>query len=137
MTAIESRLRPFRVLVSEDDTEMRRLLVTYLRREGFEVAETGDCAYLLYCLGCPPDQRGDHPPPDLIISDNRMPGVTGLEILAGLRSAEWKTPFILITAFGDPETHAEAHRLGAVAVFDKPFNLQDLRRAVVAHLMPG
>jgi hypothetical protein len=38
----------------------------------------------------------------------------------------------LITAFGDNETHAEAHRLGALAVFNKPFELDDLGRVVVA-----
>jgi FixJ family two-component response regulator len=57
-----------------------------------------------------------------------MHGVTGLDVLAGLRETDWATPVILLTAFGDAELHAEAHRLGALAVFDKPFDFRDLRK---------
>jgi DNA-binding response OmpR family regulator len=63
----------------------------------------------------------------LIITDVRMPGRDGLAILRGLRHYPWCPPFMLVTAFGDPETHAEARRLGATAVFDKPFDLDSLR----------
>ena len=56
---------------------------------------------------------------------------TGLDVVAGLRRAEWITPVIIITAFGDEATHAEAQRLGAAAVFDKPFDVNDLRIAAL------
>jgi FixJ family two-component response regulator len=59
-----------------------------------------------------------------------MPGLTGLEVLAGLRKRDQSTPVILITAFGDEQTHAEAKRLGATAVIDKPFDTADLLTAV-------
>jgi DNA-binding NtrC family response regulator len=72
----------------------------------------------------------DGRPLDLIITDVRMHGVTGLEILAGLRENDWSTPVILMTAFGDAELHAEAMRLGALAVLDKPFELDALRTLV-------
>lgn len=58
-----------------------------------------------------------------------MPWASGLTVLAALRRYDWATPAILITAFGDDETHSEARRLGAAAVFDKPFDMRDLRRA--------
>ena len=63
---------------------------------------------------------------DVIVSDIRMPGVSGLSVLAGLREIEGIPPIILITAFGDEETHAEADRLGAAAVLDKPFEMATL-----------
>ena len=68
---------------------------------------------------------------DLIVSDIQMPGFTALDILAGLRRTLSHTPVILITAFGDPLVRHKAERLGAVCVFDKPFDIGDLRSAVV------
>jgi DNA-binding response OmpR family regulator len=72
----------------------------------------------------------------LIVADIRMPGLTGLDVLAILRCANCTTPVILITAFGDEATHAEGRELGAAAVFDKPFNVEDLRSAVVETMPP-
>jgi CheY-like chemotaxis protein len=125
-----TRLRPLRILVAEDDREMRRMMTASLSDEGFVVVEAGDGNRLLELIGSQLlSPNRDHV--DLIISDVRMPGHTGLEVLAGLRGSDWATPFILITAFGDEETHAEARRLGAVAIFDKPFDLDDLKTAVM------
>ncbi len=59
-----------------------------------------------------------------------MPGWNGLAVLQHLRREDWAMPFIVITAFGDEDTHQEASRLGAAAVFDKPFDVDDLRTAV-------
>ncbi|HEV8325337.1 MAG TPA: response regulator [Myxococcota bacterium] len=109
---------PPRVLVAEDDHEMRSLLVATLRRDGCVVEEAVDGADLLARLSAGFD---------LVISDVRMPGLTGLEVLARLRRAGGSTPFILITAFGDADLHAEARRVGTATVFDKPFDLDDLR----------
>jgi DNA-binding response OmpR family regulator len=72
---------------------------------------------------------------DLVISDVRMPICTGSHILEQLRSANWKTPFILMTAFGDAGVRTQVERLGGV-FFDKPFDLDDLRAAVTFLLRP-
>jgi len=72
----------------------------------------------------PPEAR-----PDLIVSDVRMPGWSGLDLLRFLRHRRSAIPVVLITAFGDRDTHERAARLGA-AVLDKPFALADLRRAI-------
>lgn len=118
--------RPARILLAEDDREMRELLAAMLRADGFQVIESSngydmlqEIELLLF--------SGEAAPMDLIVSDERMPGMLGLEALACIREAQWPTPFILITGFGDRDTHMEAHRLGATAVFDKPFDLDDLR----------
>jgi CheY-like chemotaxis protein len=63
---------------------------------------------------------------DLIISDIRMPAHSGLEILEAGPQLKGFPPMILITAFGSELTHARARRFGAVAVFDKPFDVNDL-----------
>ena len=60
-----------------------------------------------------------------------MPGLTGMEILAGLRHARWPTAIVLMTAYPDPATREEARRLGADAFFSKPFDIDDLMTAAV------
>ena len=66
---------------------------------------------------------------DLVISDMRMPVTSGMQILKALRRAGRDVPFILLSAFGDEATRAEAEALGAVFVA-KPFDLNVLRAAV-------
>jgi len=120
-----------RVLLAEDDPDMRALLASALRHDGLDVIEVADGTELFDYIGSTWAGAGPQGRPDLIISDVRMPGFTGLEILDILRQAEFGLPVILITAFGSPETHQQAHRLGAVAVFDKPFELEDLTTAAL------
>jgi DNA-binding NtrC family response regulator len=129
--SVEPPVRPIRVLLAEDDTEMRRLLVSTLRREHCHVIEARTGAQLsehILAAGLGTAE----PEVDLIISDVRMPGRSGLDVLTALRRTDRETPVILITAFGDAEIHAEAHRLGVLAVFNKPFDLDDLRTLVVS-----
>jgi two-component system, response regulator, stage 0 sporulation protein F len=123
-----------RVLVAEDDAEMRAMLTTVLRREGYLVHEAADGTALdRFIRGV---ARGEELDPDLIITDIRMPGLSGLEVLQGLRQGDWATPVVMITAFGDEATHAEAHRLGATAVLDKPFELDEFLDLVEASVPP-
>jgi len=118
-----------RILVAEDDPEMRRLLVWNLRKEGFDILECGDGWEFLDHLGNPV-LSGDPDDFDLIVSDIRMPGVTGMEILEGIHEAEWFVPMILITAFGSDEIHKQAEELGAAGMFDKPFEVEDLIKRI-------
>jgi CheY-like chemotaxis protein len=67
---------------------------------------------------------------DLVISDVRMPGSTGLQVFSQMAGAPRIPPFILITAFGGEELHTVASGLGVLAVIDKPFDVDDLRRFV-------
>ncbi len=127
--AIEAE-RPARILLAEDDTEMRSMLASALRADGYEVVEAHSGLALLEEIGMLLF-RGEAFPADVIISDERMPGMFGLEVLSGLRQARWPIPFILITGFGDAQIHDRASRLGAAAVFDKPFDVDALREAVL------
>jgi CheY-like chemotaxis protein len=125
-----------RILLAEDDPEMKKLLSHRLRRDGCLVLELPDGRQLLAAVAAELLHLDDGHPIDLIISDVRMPGPSGLQILTAVRRSNWHVPFILITAFGSPELRTEARRLGASATFDKPFDLDDLMTAV-AILVPA
>lgn len=114
---------PLHVLLAEDDAEMRALLSQVLRRAGYEVRETGDGDTALAILT---DRTWFPHPPDVLVSDVRMPGYDGLSVAAVIRERGLKLPIFLMTAFGDEDLHAEAERLGVRHVFDKPFDLSEL-----------
>jgi DNA-binding NtrC family response regulator len=117
-----------RVFVAEDDEEFRKLLVSVLVRAGFDVVEARDGVELAELLVAAAADGGVA----LVVTDVRMPGQSGLAVLAALREHDVDTPVILITGFGDGVTRAEAERLGATAVLDKPFGLATLRDLAVA-----
>ncbi len=131
---MEKRSRAFRVLLAEDDAEMRSVVADALRGDGYEVFEAVDGGRLLVDIAACLKGGDGANPVDLIVSDIRMPICTGLQILAALRDAHWRTPVILMTAFGDEAVRRHAESLDAV-LFDKPFELDDLRTAV-ANLLP-
>jgi len=130
--SVTPSLRP-RVLVADDDAEMRRLVAESLRKDGYEVIEEVDGGRLLVRVAAMYTFGRTVNPFDIIVSDIRMPVCSGLDIVQGLREAHWTTPVILMTAFGDDETRARAERLGAM-LLDKPFQMGALR-LVVRHLL--
>jgi CheY-like chemotaxis protein len=123
-------VRRQRVLLADDDAELRLLIARMLRIDGYRVIEFSDGPSLLDHLGSSLARDRLEERPDLLVSDIRMPGVTGLDILSSLRASHWRLPVILISAFDDPSTHAQADRLGADALFHKPLDFDDFRTAV-------
>jgi CheY-like chemotaxis protein len=126
---IDEAVKHPRILIAEDDPEMRRLLMWRLRNAGFETVECADGWQLLDHLGNPV-LSGEPDDYDMIVSDIRMPGVTGLEVLEGIHETEWFVPMILITAFGNEDVHRRARELGAAGMFDKPFDIDDLIKQI-------
>ena len=124
------------MLLAEDDPAFRLLIASVLEQEGYEVVEAADGVALLANIEATLALRRERADSFLIVADIRMPGLTGLDVLAILRCANRATPVILITAFGDEATHAEGHELGAAAVLDKPFNVEELRSKVVETMPP-
>ena len=134
-----------RLLLAEDDVDTRRLLGAALRRQGFEVVEACDGLELLDHI-CPAAHEhrlaaggiavrswGAY---DAVIADNQLPELCGLDVLAVLQCARCPVPFILITAFADEDTRAEARNLGAAAFLEKPLSIQDLQAAVRTAIEP-
>jgi DNA-binding response OmpR family regulator len=132
MEAASVAMDPPRVLLAEDEPEMRALLTEALEEEGYEVIPAQSGHDLLDRLAEPWLGGRDY---DLVLSDVRMPGCTGLEALETLRELDWSTPVVLMTAFGSRRTHGEAQRLGA-SLLDKPFDLEELLERIRALVPP-
>lgn len=115
-----------RILVAEDDPDMLDIIVEALLADGHVVETAPDGGRLLVRLA------RLHPPSEaihLVVSDVRMPTVTGIQVLQALRASGRKIPVILMTAFGDDETRTRAETLDAV-FFEKPFDVVNLRSTV-------
>jgi CheY-like chemotaxis protein len=111
-----------RILVVDDDEEVREVLVAVLQTAGFTVIAVGLTEDALEVL------RAN--PPDLIVLDLVMPRGTmqGMEFLAAVREVEaWKAiPVIILSAYGDVVNRDITTRLGAAAVLSKPLADVDL-----------
>lgn len=123
-----------RVLVVDDDGAMRELVSHRLTKDGFSVHEAVSGRDLLGLLGRITADRWPLDDVDLILIDNRMPGMSGLQAIRALRAAHWDTPAILMTAFPDETVKKEAQTLG-VPVLPKPFPLDLLTNAIVVVLL--
>ena len=121
--ATHRRLLVGRLLVAEDDEEMRRLLASSLSSHGYEVVEAADGKELIDRLS---ESMVSGAPVDCIITDVRMPRLTGSEALKFIKRAGLKMPVIVITAFGDHATRIDAWLAGASAVLDNPFEIERL-----------
>ncbi len=116
-----------RVLVAEDDAQMRTLIAEVLGRYGYEVTQADDGDKVITRVAAQYVFR--EASFDLIVCDIRMPGRSGVDVLKSIRAGDLRIPVIVMTAFGDREIKAEVEALGAV-FFDKPFDMADLRAAV-------
>ncbi len=115
-----------RVLIAEDDWAFRELLLWAFEADGYEVVGVSSGAELLDLLAASLLAHSGVSPFDLVVSDIRMPGWSGLLALEELSRSRTMPPIIAMTAFGNEEVHERATRAGAVAVVDKPFDIADL-----------
>ncbi len=118
-----------RLLLAEDDDDVRWSLAELLETEGYEVIAVSSGTAVLEHLGSAFLFEQRITPPDVIISDIRMPGVSGLQVLEGVRQRGWNIPVVLITAFSDDDVRARAMRLDAT-LLSKPLNLSELQAAL-------
>jgi two-component system, NtrC family, response regulator PilR len=121
-TDLPSLPHPPRVLVADDERSMRELLAIVLKREGYDVllAENGRTA--LAAL--------ERAPVDLLISDIKMPDMTGIDVLRAAKALDPELQAIMMTAFASQDTAIEALRLGACDYLIKPFNVDELKLKV-------
>jgi DNA-binding NtrC family response regulator len=109
-----------RVLIVEDEEKLRRVVQLQLQSAGFDVDQAGSAEDAL--------RSADRA--DLVITDLKLPGMDGLQLISSLRSQNSRTPVIVITAFGSVETAVEAMKSGATDFVTKPFSLDHLLTVV-------
>lgn len=121
--------RTKRWIILVDDEESIRLAVgDYLYDQGYQVTACADADAMLE-VSAKPQQDGQLPPvPDAIVSDVRMPGKDGLELLGLIRADERleRVPVILLTAKGMTEDRIQGYKAGADVYLPKPFNPEEL-----------
>lgn len=118
-----------RVLVIDDEVKMQRVLEIMLKRMGHEVTCASNGEYALEVL--------KSAPADLVISDLRMPGMSGTELLKTLREQGNEVPVIIMTAYGTIESAVEAMKLGACDYIIRPFDVEALELAINRILTTG
>lgn len=111
-----------RILVVDDESDMRMALGNVLSRAGHTVAEAGDGQAALEHMA----REGA----DIMLLDMRLPGMDGPQILRALREKDKKTPVVMVTGYGSVESAVEVMRLGASHYLSKPFSNQELVETV-------
>jgi CheY-like chemotaxis protein len=116
-----------RILIAEDDKALRELMAHLLAFEGYFITEAADAHAMLQVVHA--SRQSGNDAFDLIVTDVRMPGLTGLDALASLREAGCRTPAIVVSAFPEDAVQQQARDLNA-SFLPKPFALENLRRMV-------
>jgi two-component system response regulator AtoC len=111
-----------RILIADDEKNMRWVLGEALAAEGYEVSEAADGKSALAAV--------DEQPPDLMVLDHKMPSPDGMEVLRRLRSKGAEFPIIMLTAHGNVGTAVDAMKAGATEYLTKPFDLEELKLSI-------
>ena len=117
---------PKRILVADDDAAFLTAMKTLLEREGYAVIDVPNGEEAL--------ARCRRETVDLVITDLSMPKQDGMQLVDGLKALAKTTPVIVITAFGEWDTYAEAIGKGVVAYLDKPVKKDEVLQLVRAAL---
>ena len=106
------------ILVVEDEAKMRRLLELQLAEEGFQARTAGDAETGLQLLGKESF--------DVVVTDFKLPGMSGLEFLHAVKRVNADLPVVIMTAYGTVESAVDAMKAGASDYVLKPFSLAEL-----------
>jgi len=107
-----------RIVVIDDEVNAAAALETLLKEDGYEVARANDARSGLLLL-----EKTD---PDIVLTDLRMPGMDGLELLAKIKEIRPLTMVIIMTAYGTVKTAVKAMKLGAEDYLGKPIDVEEL-----------
>jgi two-component system, NtrC family, response regulator PilR len=110
------------ILVVDDEQGMRDFLKIMLKKQGYQVQTASNGETALSAL-----KEGQF---DLVISDIRMPGTSGLDLLASIKELNPDLPVIMITAFASPDDAVVAMKNGAFDYISKPFNIEEIKSVV-------
>ncbi len=112
----------FRILVVDDNKELREILEEYLKEEGHDVNGSANGRDALE------SHRKD--PFDLIVTDLNMPEISGMELIRTIRKENPDTEFVIITGYASMDSAVEAVRMGAFDYIVKPFRMEELQVVV-------
>lgn len=129
LTSIDPENEPMVVMVADDDDDFRTVIVAALEADGHSTIEAHDGQELLEVLG----RTQDGAPglrPDVLITDVKMPKLSGLGVLEALRAVRWNLAVVVMTALSDASIDTFARRLGAAEVLHKPFDAEVMLVAV-------
>ena len=115
-----------RILVVDDERSMREMLRIVLRRDGYDVVVAKN--------GTEGIERLQAEPFDLLLSDIRMPDLSGVDVLRAAKQIDHDIVVFMMTAFASTDTAVEAMRLGALDYFTKPFSMDELCLKIRQHL---
>jgi DNA-binding response OmpR family regulator len=118
-----------KILAVDDNAQVRELVRDFLESRGYEVALAEDGSAALEAIAASP--------PDVLLLDLMMPGVSGLAVLRRVRAEHPQVPTLVLTAVQEEIVGREALDLGAVDYLTKPVDLRLLERAVQAALSLG
>ncbi|HUJ59177.1 MAG TPA: sigma-54 dependent transcriptional regulator [Kofleriaceae bacterium] len=110
-------MQPAKILVADDEQNLRRVLAALLRREGHDVVQAASGLEAI-------DRLADV---DVVITDLRMPGADGMEVLRTAAKNHPHVPVIMITAYGSVGQAVEAIKAGAFDYIEKPFEQESIR----------
>ena len=117
------------ILIVDDQRSQRELLGGFVESFGFSTAEAASAEEALEAI------RRD--PPDMVLLDVRMPGISGIEALPQIRNIADDLPVLLITAYADVRQAVEAVKSGADDYLAKPVDLDELRAAIFDAIGPA
>lgn len=107
-----------RILVVDDDENLRWILQTQLEDMGYEAATAADGMQALEAI--------EQSPPSLVLTDLKMPGLSGMELLDRIRKEYPELPVVIVTAFGTIQSAVHAMRAGAYDYLTKPIDFEEL-----------
>jgi DNA-binding response OmpR family regulator len=119
-------LKPIKILVVEDEPNIRNLVGRSLVREGYEVnlAENGQVALA----------QLEQLPPDLVLLDLMLPDISGFELCQHIRSGSRYIPVVMLTALDDESVRDQGFKVGTDEFLTKPFSLRELSTRIAAVL---
>jgi DNA-binding NtrC family response regulator len=117
-----------RLMIVEDEQHIQLTLKLYLQSRGFEVqvADNG-CRALDLLYGSNADERGY----DLILTDIRMPEMTGVELLEKMRELGVFIPAVVMTGYGDEDSFVRLEKVGCFRIVQKPFTTSKIESVIV------
>lgn len=118
-----------RILVVDDEPEMRMTLETFLNKRGFHVKVAADGEQALREIKMQKTK--------IVICDERMPGMDGLMVLKKIKEYDKSINVIMLTAAGDEDIIKEATALGACSFLTKPCSLQEIEKLILSLLIQG